>query len=84
MTFLGIKLYSPQKSMGLSYKTIQNLAEAMTPEVIEFIQNDGRWVGFMNEIIPDALEQKMGKLDDELHFDLSMEILGRITLTQAK
>ena len=66
--------------MTLSAKTIQNLAAALTPEVIDYINNDERWVELMMEVIPDALESKIGKLDCDLMMELSMCIMDRIYL----
>lgn len=64
--------------MTLSNKTFQKLAEALTPEVIDYINKDERYVLFMQEIIPDALEDKLGQIDDDLKFELSMCIMDRM------
>ena len=68
------------KTMPLSDKAFQNLSAALTPEVIDYIEQDSRYVDFMQEIIPDALNAKMGQIDDELKFELSLAIMDRIVL----
>ena len=68
--------------MTLSCKTINNLASALVPEVIDYIYQDERWCEFMQEVIPDALQDKLGEVDEDLKFDLAMCIMDRITLKQ--
>ena len=66
--------------MALSNQTINNLASTLVPEVIDYIYQDQRWCEFMHEIVPDALKDKLGEIDDDLQFDLAMCIMDRITL----
>ena len=66
--------------MALSNQTISNLASALVPEVIDYIYEDERWCEFMHEIVPDALKDKLGEVDENLQFDLAMCIMDRITL----
>lgn len=68
--------------MALSSKTISNLADALVPEVIDYIYQDERWCEFMQQIVPDALKEKLGEVDEDLQFDLAMCIMDRITLKQ--
>lgn len=68
--------------MTLSSKTINNLASAMVPEVIDYIYQDERWCEFMQEVIPDALQDKLGQIDEDLKFDLAMCIMDRICFKQ--
>ena len=71
--------------MALSSKTIQNLSEVLTPEVLDYIQCDERWAEFMlQEMIPDALSEKMGPIDEELKVELSFCIMDRIYLSKSK
>jgi hypothetical protein len=49
--------------MALSNKTIENLAIALTPEVIEYIYVDERWMDFMIEMVGDAIKEKLGTDD---------------------
>jgi len=64
----------------LSNETISKLADALKSEVIDYIYEDQRWCEFLHEIVPDAISAKLGKIDDELSFDLSMCIMDRIVL----
>jgi hypothetical protein len=66
--------------MALSEQTISNLASALVPEVIDYIYQDQRWCEFMHEIVPDALQDKLGEIDEDLKFDLAMCIMDRIGL----
>ena len=68
--------------MALSSKTTSNLADALVPEVIDYIYEDERWCLFLHEVIPDALKDKLGEIDEDLQFDLAMCIMDRITLKQ--
>jgi hypothetical protein len=69
--------------MSLSSSTIQNLSTALTPEVIDYIFQDERWVDFMHEIIPDAIENKIGGIDEDLKFELSLVIMDKIIMKSA-
>jgi hypothetical protein len=66
--------------MALSEKTISNLASALIPEVIDYIYQDQRWCDFMHEVIPDALQDKLGEIDEDLKFELALCIMDRIGL----
>ena len=54
----------------------------MVPEVIDYIYQDERWCEFMHEVIPDALQDKLGQIDEELKFELAMCIMDRICFKQ--
>lgn len=56
--------------MPLSNSTIHKLASALTPEVVEYIYNDDRWIDFLIEIISDAVTENLGKIDAHLHGEL--------------
>jgi len=66
--------------MALSEQTISNLADALVPEVIDYIYEDQRWCEFMHEVVPDALKDKLGEIDEDLKFELAMCIMDRISL----
>jgi hypothetical protein len=66
--------------MPLSISTVQNLSTALAPEVADYIFQDERWVDFMQEIIPDAVKEKLGQIDDDVLFELSLCIMDRISL----
>ena len=64
--------------MALSSQTINNLADALIPEVIDYIYQDERWCEFMQEVVPDALQDKLGEVDEDLKFELALLIMDRI------
>lgn len=66
--------------MALSQKTFHQLANALTPEVINYIFEDERWTELMMEIVPDALREKLGELDEDLAMELTMAIADRIVM----
>lgn len=69
--------------MALSVQTTKNLSIALTPEVIDYIFEDERWIDFLHEIIPDAVQSKLGDVDEDLKFDISMCIMDNIVLKSA-
>lgn len=66
--------------MALSAQTTSNLASALVPEVIDYIYEDERWCEFLHEIVPDALQHKLGPIDEDLKFELALCIMDRICL----
>ena len=64
--------------MTLSNKAIQALAEVLAPEVIEYIHEDERYAEFLMEIIPDAIQDKLGPISHELMGELPMSVMDRI------
>ena len=64
--------------MTLSNKAIQALAEVLAPEVIEYIHEDERYAEFLMEIIPDAIQDKLGTISYELMNELPMCVMDRI------
>jgi hypothetical protein len=68
--------------MALSHQTINKLASELVPEVIDYIYQDERWCEFMHEVIPDALQEQLGEIDEELKFELAICIMDRICFKQ--
>lgn len=66
--------------MTLSNQTTQRLAIALTPEVIDYIYQDERWIDFIHEIIPDAIQEKIGNIDNDLLFELGMKVMENLML----
>jgi hypothetical protein len=66
--------------MPLSPTTISKIASALKPEVLEYIYTDEKFVEYMQDAIVEAITDKMGKMDDDLLFDLGMLIFDRIEL----
>jgi energy-converting hydrogenase A subunit M len=66
--------------MALSDTTISKLADALKSEVVDYIYADERWYDFLHEIVPDAIQAKLGTVDEDLAFDLSLCVMDRIVL----
>lgn len=66
--------------MALSAETIIKLADALKPEVIDYICIDDRLCEFMHEIVPEAIKSKLGPVDEDVLFDLSLCVMDRIFL----
>jgi hypothetical protein len=67
--------------MTLSNKTVNALASALVSEVIDYIHEDERYAEFMMEVIPDAITDKMGNIDDDLRTELALCIMDKICIT---
>ena len=65
--------------MSLSTKSIQDIASALVPDVVKYIEEDSRYVDFMQEVIPDAIQSYLGNVDEDLKFELSMCIMDKIS-----
>lgn len=66
--------------MALSNKTIKSLAIVLTPEVIEYIYADERWIDFMIEMTGDAIKEKLGTDDITLVAELGQCIIENVML----
>lgn len=64
--------------MALSNKTIQNLAIALTPEIINYIYADEGWVNYMMEVIPEAVATQLKTEDYDLVAEIAMAVLDNI------
>lgn len=65
----------------ISSKSLNKIAAALTPEVVEYIYNDERWTEFLIEMISDAVVDKMEQLDCDLHGELCYAISEHIGLS---
>jgi hypothetical protein len=68
--------------MTLSNKTTRKLGIALTSEVIDYIYQDERWINFMHEIIHDAMQEKIGNLNEDLLFELSLIVMENIHMKE--
>ena len=69
-----------RKVMALSVETISKLADALKPEVIDYICEDERWCEFLHEVVPDAIKTRLGPVDEDVLFDLSLCVMDRIII----
>jgi len=66
--------------MSLSHTTISQIANALKSEVIEHIYASEKYAEVMQDLIIDAISDKMGEMDEDLMFDLGMLMFDRIEL----
>lgn len=66
--------------MTLSNSTIRGLADALTEDVVRYIFASESYAEFMQEMIPTAIENKLGKIDEDVKYDLAMCVMDNITL----
>lgn len=66
--------------MALSENTISKLCDALIQDVVEYISDDERFFDLMADLIPDAINAKLGKVDEELVAELSICISQRLIL----
>ena len=64
--------------MTLSQKAVSQIANALKPEVIDYIYSSEKYAEFMQDMITTAISSKMGEMDEEVMFDLSMLVFDRI------
>jgi hypothetical protein len=69
--------------MSLSTKSIQEIASALVDDVIKYIEEDSRYVDFMQEVVHDAIQSYLGSVDEDLKFELSLCIMDRIWFGQS-
>lgn len=69
--------------MPLSNKSFQEISSALTPDVVKYIEEDERYVTFMQEVIPDAIQELLGDVEDNLKCELSWSIMDKITFTKS-
>ena len=71
------------KNLMLSNKSTQEIASSLVDDVIKYIEEDSRYVDFMQEVIPDAIQSYLGSVDEDLKFDLSLCIMDRICFRES-
>ena len=67
--------------MSISNRAINQMARALTPEVIEALFSSDEYIEFMMDNVPDILQEKMGKMDTDFCIELSQCIMDNINLT---
>jgi hypothetical protein len=70
--------------MALSSKTIQNLAIALTSDVIDDIFTDERYVDLMMEVVPEIVAEHLQTEDTNLVLELSQCIMDNIEMRARK
>lgn len=70
--------------MALSNSTIDNLATALTSDVIDDVVTDERFIELMMELIPEFVVKNLQTEDYDLVAELSMGIMDNIVLRSRK
>lgn len=65
----------------LSNKAIKILADKIAPEVIDELAMSEAFVEFLHEHIPALIDKKLGEMDEDLYFDISMCVMDKVRLT---
>jgi hypothetical protein len=66
--------------MALSQNTILKLSEALSKDVADYIMDQPEFFDLMVQLIPDAIQSKLGNVDDMVAAELSMCISERLIL----
>jgi hypothetical protein len=70
--------------MPLSEKTIQNLSIALTPDVIDDIFQDERYIELMMELIPEFVAKNLQSEDIDMVVGIGICIMDNIVLKPRK
>ena len=65
---------------ALSETTLQRLADKLVDDIVEYIQEDCRYVEFFKSIVGDAIRRKLGDLDDDTIDELGRDIFDRVAV----
>ncbi len=66
--------------MALSTNTIIKLSDALSQDVAEYISDHHEFFDLMVQLIPEAISDKLGDVDDMVLAELSMCISERLVL----
>jgi hypothetical protein len=70
--------------MALSTKALNILADTLAPKIAEQIMQSESFIEYLHEVIPALVDTEVGEMDCDLHFDLSMMVLERLSLVAVK
>ena len=66
--------------MALSQQTYDNLANALKSEVVDYLTEDENYVHFLIDQIPVAIKAKLGEMDEEVLYELTIQLMTKITI----
>ena len=66
--------------MTLSKKTIRDLADALTEDVVSDIFASESYAEFMQDMIPTVIVNKLGEIDEDVKYDLAMCVMDNISM----
>ena len=70
--------------MAISTKATKILADTLAPKIAEQISQSEGFIEFLHTVIPDLVDAEIGECDEDLHFDLSMMVMERLSLAAVK
>jgi hypothetical protein len=66
--------------MSLSAKTFNLLADTLAPRVAEAIISSDEFIEFMHTMVPSLIDTECGEMDEDLHFELALAVMERLSL----
>ena len=70
--------------MALSNSTIKNLSIILTPDIVDDIFQDERYIELMMELIPEFVSKSLQSEDYDLVADIAVSIMDNIDLKPRK
>ena len=70
--------------MALSNSTIKNLSIILTPDIVDDIFQDERYIELMMELIPEFVSKSLQSEDYDLVTDIAVSIMDNIDLKPRK
>jgi hypothetical protein len=70
--------------MALSNSTIKNLSIILTPDIVDDIFQDERYIELMMELIPEFVAKSLQSEDYDLVADIAVSIMDNIDLKPRK
>ena len=64
--------------MMLSEETICKIADALVNDVSDYVYSSEEYASVMRKLIEEALDAKMGEMDDQLHFELGLILFEKL------
>ena len=68
----------------LSNKTVNTLAQSLAAEVVGDLYASDAFIEFLHEAIPDLIKTRLGNVDEDLLFELSLATMDKIILKACK
>jgi hypothetical protein len=70
--------------MVLSNKTVQSLSDALTPDIIDDIFQDERYIELMMELIPEFVAKSLQSEDYDLVIEIAVCVMDNIVMNPRK
>jgi hypothetical protein len=71
--------------MTLSNETKTKLADALIPEVIRYLETNDTYVDVLqNQLIPEAISNALGEVDEDLKYELALIVFNSIFIGETE